>query len=220
MGAIIIGKKVEVIGLFVCLIIVAFLLSSNALESSEFSLRQIEEQQEKQNEVLIVSDQQIVQTEKIVQQLPLAQSAHGQSIESDSYIQEYLQQHNYFEDLQYTEIVDAATFTLEAGNAIVEDIQGVALDNQGYAIHLIICDEETQSCYFRINGVPTGKFIAKTDTSSDGIKVFEINDGYTIEIVNITFNDSGDKRFYDVYWDKKNIVELKIVGKGANREVD
>lgn len=215
-------KKVEFIGLFICLIIIFYLISSSALESPEASLQQKEEQQNIQEETPLTSDQEnLTIEEEIAQPITLAQIVHGQSLDSDQYIQDYLQQHDYFEDLDYKEVVDSTPLDLEADNAIAEDIQGIALDNQGYAIHLVICDEETQSCYFRINGVPTGKFVAKDDISSDGIKSFDINDQYTLEINKIIFNDSGDKRFYDIYWDKRNIVELTVINKAADvREVD
>jgi len=208
---IIIRRKVELIGLFICLIIILYLISSRALESSEASL-----QQSIQEETLLASNQEnTVIEEEIIQPIHLAQIVHGQSIDSDPYIQDYLQQHDYFQDLEYKEVIDSTPLTLEAGNAIAEDIEGVALNNEGYALHLVICDEEQQACYFRINGVPTGKFIATTDTSSDGITSFDLDENYRIEINKIIFNDSGDKRFYDVYWDKKNIVELTIVKKVA-----
>ena len=212
MGGIAIKRKVEVIGIFSCITLALFLISINALESPELSLQQTD-QQEIVNEISIGLEQEIKEEVVVIQQTQLAQIVHGQSIKDDLYIQEYLRQRNFFENLVYERVNGSTNITLEAGNAITEDIQGVALDGEGYAVHLILCDNEQKACFFRINGIPTGKFIANDGTSADGIQSFDLNEKYVLEIVAIDFDDCGNKRFCDIYWDQKDIVETKIVHK-------
>ena len=47
---------------------------------------------------------------------------------------------------------------------------------------------------------------------ADGIQSFDLNEKYVLEIVAIDFDDCGNKRFCDIYWDQKDI-ETKIVHK-------
>lgn len=142
--------------------------------------------------------------------LPLATMVNGKSIDDDPYVREYLRLNNNFEELAYETVADMASTTMYAGNSVEETVKGFAINDQLYAVHLIICDEEVKACYFRVNGIPTGAFLAKDDAMHDGTTSFDLDEQYTIEIQRLIFNDCGDRRFCDIYWDERDIVELEI----------
>ncbi len=143
----------------------------------------------------------------------LAEEVNGISIE-DSYIQEYLELRNDFEDLLFAYLSDGS-LSMKEGNSITEEVKGYIIDGRKYAIHLILCDEEFRGCYFRINGVPTGRLISQDDSRSEGERSFVLDNNYTMDIKSIRFNDCGTRRFCDVYWNEENIVELSITNKGV-----
>ena len=140
----------------------------------------------------------------------LATIVNGVSIE-DSYIQEYLKQRRFFNETSFSPINEDVSTIMESGNSVAENVRGYIIKGEKYAIHLIICDEEARACYFRINGVPTGKFVPKDSKSKDGIRFFELDGEFGIEIESIKFNDCGDRHFCDIYWDEENIVNISVV---------
>lgn len=152
-------------------------------------------------------------------ELQLARVVHDQSID-DAYIQEYLRQRNDFRTIPHEVVTDSASVIMRNGNNVREDIKGFALNNELYGIHLITCDEEFQACYFRVNGVPTGKMVTVGSTQGNWLsrlfgfneetKFFSLDNDFEMVIKNIKFNDCGERRFCDIYWDVQDIVEVEI----------
>jgi len=150
------------------------------------------------------------------QKVKLAETVNGRSINT-GYIRNYLALHNNFSDIGYKKLqaVDDEVFVLKAKES-PESKAGYEINQELYAIHLMGCDQRTRSCFFRINGVPTGNVYDIT-AKKQGVMInagkdnaFQINDGHEIVLKKIDFNYCDHRRFCSLEFHAYDRVEVEI----------
>lgn len=133
----------------------------------------------------------------------LATEVNGQSIDTP-YILSYLETYDNFENIDFREVNEKTNNIMAVGN-MQDNLKGYRLNSKNYAVHLIYCDKENQGCYFRINGVPTGKLAVNNELSS-----FNINENYKLKLNSITFDFCDGARFCDTHFEAYDIVNISI----------
>ncbi len=166
----------------------------------------LEESLEEQPEPVAIAPQ-----EPMVETQPqLATIVGGKSIDDDSYTREYLRLRGFFGNLPLETVDKDNGAVFNAGN-VPEDIKGFVINDKIYAIHLILCTEEHNSCYFRVNGVPTGQITTKDSDVNDAAKSFTLEEEYRLEVNSIQFNYCGTYRFCDMRHEAHDVVNVSIV---------
>lgn len=145
----------------------------------------------------------------------LAPVVNGESIDDDPYTKEYLRFHGFFGNLSLETIDKDGGAVFNAGN-VPEDIKGFVINDEVYAIHLVLCAEEHNACYFRVNGVPTGRITMKDSNVNDVAKFFTLKEDYRLEVNSIHFNYCGTYRFCDMRHEAYDLVNISIIS--ANEE--
>lgn len=181
--------------------------SKNSSENSDFIP---EMNSNEQNE-------EVIETQKIIfgdtKKIPLAQEIDGKSIHQP-FIDDYLKARIFFEELYFERIQDSTSKVFYTSNSASSDIRGFILDDEKYAIHLVLCDKEHLSCIFRINGIPTGRITTKDRKFSffghKEPKSFNLNDGYKIEVNSIEFDYCNNYRFCDMRHEVYDLVNVSI----------
>lgn len=136
----------------------------------------------------------------------LAETINGKSINTAK-VREYLALHNNFTDLNFTTIKDSQkeTTTLKIG-AVHDTIKGYNIEDKGYVIHLIGCQERSNACVFLINGITTQKL--SPDNTKGAANTFQLNDKNNIKINSITYDYCDGRRFCDDHYEAYNIVSI------------
>ena len=138
----------------------------------------------------------------------LAEIVNGQS-RNTNYINSYLRSHNNFEGLEFRNVEQKVTSQMRIGNDI-NNLKGYKLNFKNYAIHLIYCEKTSNSCFFRINGIPT-KRIYSTEIKSENIqKSFNIDDRYQLKINSINFDSCGELNYCDAGSEAFDLVNILI----------
>jgi hypothetical protein len=96
--------------------------------------------------------------------------------------------------------------TMKVGN-VKEELHGVQIGNERFAIHLIHCDQETNSCAFRVNGKATGLISAKDDTPN----AVALNAQYLLKVDHIAFDYCDGRRFCDHNFQAYDIVNISVL---------
>ncbi len=139
----------------------------------------------------------------------LAGTVNGVSINSP-YIKEYIQAFKNFSEINHEKVTDKPfVMTVGAKNKLVK---GFEINNELYFIHLIYCDRYTDSCAFRVNGVPTNALYNSKVKDRQGKQLFfNLNKEYRMIIESIQFDYCDNRRFCDLYFDTYDVVDVKLV---------
>ena len=174
--------------------------------------------EERDNEISEETDQEAseeVETEETknaemdipLEELDLADTINGQNIYRDAYVEDYLEQKNYFQGINYERLhAGEKEYSLQIGNMFMNDYRGIVVDNERYALHLVFCDKVEKTCYLRMNGV-----LFKLSTEDAKLRTFEVNDALSLEVTSIAFENCGGKRFCNRLIDLKDILLFKII---------
>src|SRR3990167_2746024 len=113
----------------------------------------------------------------------LAKVYNEENLDFDrAYRDNYLQERNYFSDLNYEIVTGGYSQTSKVGGPYYNDYKAINLNNQKkYVFDLIDCDSYERYCTFRINGVPTGK-MHNPNEFPDKKTSFRLDEEYTIKI--------------------------------------
>jgi len=130
--------------------------------------------------------------------------------QNNALVQEYLSSHN-INQIPYESLTPGTTrnVTLRAGN-IEEKILGFESGQDKFTIHLIHCDQESQSCAFRVNGQATGAL----STAADKANAITINEHYLLKIDTILFDYCDGRRFCDHHYQAYDMVNVSLVPRG------
>lgn len=121
--------------------------------------------------------------------------------------EDFLRWNKNYSEIRYEEITDSANHILTVGNKI-DNIKGYKINGKGYAIELLACDRNRNSCAFRVNGVPT-KRIYQKDVDEEP-KSFDLGDGSVLMIDSIEF-DKCDYGVCDLHYDGYDAVDVGVV---------
>ena len=114
-----------------------------------------------------------------------------------------MSRNNHFQNLNFKPIDEEYTTEIKEGYSYF-DPKGYIINNKGYVIHLIKCVRELQGCYFRINGLSTGKLQAGDE--------YTLDETHSLHIESIEYDYCDNKRFCDYYYDAYDRVEIDVQG--------
>ncbi|MBS3102154.1 hypothetical protein J4458_01760 [Candidatus Woesearchaeota archaeon] len=136
----------------------------------------------------------------------LAKVYNEENLDFDrAYRDNYLQERNYFSDLNYEIVTGGYSQTSKVGGPYYNDYKAINLNNQKkYVFDLLSCNSYEKYCVFRINGVPTGK-IEKGAT-------FRLDEQYSMKIEDIVFDFCDNRAFCHLGYEAYNIVDFIIDG--------
>lgn len=135
----------------------------------------------------------------------LAAYVNGKNIFLDEYGKGYLERNSNFSELEFKELTEnTKTVSFKTGN-IIDNIKGYELDKNKYAIHLIACDRERNTCNFRINGV-LAKELGVSST-------FDLDNRYKIKVKSIKIDYCDNRRVCDFLFDAYDLVEVEVEGR-------
>ena len=208
MGKITIGKKIGILGLFLCITVVIFIFSNNDLEAQDISFGQNKAQQQEQKQTSIVAEKMLVEqpyeeinsSEQNFKKLPLARFINDKPIDDDPYVSGYLEKMNNFQDISFEPIENVLDKSFIMKGGIVREFKGVVINGERYMLHLLYCDREHNGCIFRINGLLTDTLGAQD--------FFQITSNYKLKIASIDFYFCDNKRFCDYDYESYHKVEL------------
>ena len=121
------------------------------------------------------------------------------------YRDNYLQERNYFSDLNYEIVTGGHSLTAKVGGPYYNDYKAINLNNpKKYVFDLLGCNSYSKYCTFRVNGVPTGKM-------EDG-GAFKLDEEYTMKIENIEFDFCDNRAFCHIGFEAYNIIDFVIDG--------
>jgi len=126
-----------------------------------------------------------------------------------AFAENYLNLMGNYSDLSYEFLGDTERydFILKEGN-VLDNIKGISLSNKKFAIDLLACAQNTNSCGFRINGVPTKRIYANNDPSQNS---FNLDPNYKLRLNSIIFDYCGHVRVCDIDFDAYDIINISIV---------
>lgn len=135
----------------------------------------------------------------------LAAFVNGKNIFSDDYGKEYLMRNNNFSDIKFAKLTEnTKTVSLKTGN-VIDNIKGYEINKNKYAIHLIACDREKNTCNFRINGVLAND-LGVSNT-------FALDNSYGITVKSIKIDYCDNRRVCDFLFDAYDLVEIEVEGR-------
>ena len=126
------------------------------------------------------------------------------------YSKQYLAVYKNFSDIEY-KAIDADDLTIMKVGARKDNIKGFDIEGDRFAVHLIHCDRRSQSCAFRINGVPTGKLYTKNTLSKQ--TEFSLTKDYSLKIDSIKFDFCDGRRFCNLFHEAYDVVDVEVKGK-------
>ncbi|MCK5283153.1 MAG: hypothetical protein KAK00_07110 [Nanoarchaeota archaeon] len=135
----------------------------------------------------------------------LASAIGSKSVFTDPYLGTYLKNYKNLAHVKFEKLSKKGYFaSLKDGN-IKDNIEGFILNNRKYAIHLVGCNQEEETCNFRINGM-----LVK-GLSQNGKNTIDLDDTYSIKINSIRMNYCDNRRFCDYTLQSYDKVELEVV---------
>lgn len=179
------------------------------VNSNETNQSQNETEPDQANEE--VKSEVVEQTEEIVFSKDSIIEKLEKPSEDSALIERYKKAYNDFDDVDFNTIDSNSKydFVLKAGN-VPEKIEGVSINDEKFAIHLLVCNQASKNCFFRINGEPTGALYQAEDGENNP-NAIALNKDYLLVINNIIFNYCNNKRFCDSYFEAYHIVNLSII---------
>lgn len=143
----------------------------------------------------------------------LARKVSNISIDTP-YVLDYLKLYKNFSSIQYERMPKNSTVKTKLAVGAKEDnIRGFEMGYDRYAIHLILCNHNTKTCAFRINGVATGALSAISDKSAEASSKFDLDENATLEVTGIQLDYCDGRRFCNVYYEAYDIVNLTVITK-------
>ncbi|MBI3051501.1 hypothetical protein HYY74_03510 [Candidatus Woesearchaeota archaeon] len=126
-------------------------------------------------------------------------------------VQNYLKANNYFADIPYERLLPGETkqYILKSGN-VQDNIRGVEVAGQKYAIDLVLCNWNEQACFFRVNGKATGGLHEFKPGLTDNVSSYTVNGAFHIKVNSIMFDYCGSRRFCNLHFDAYEIVNLSL----------
>lgn len=141
----------------------------------------------------------------------LASKVNNTSIDTP-YITDYLKLYKNFSDIQYERLSKNSTVkTRLTAGAKEDNLRGFEMGYDRYAIHLILCNHNTKTCAFRVNGVTTGALSANSDKNAVVPSKFDLDENSTLEITGIQLDYCNGRRFCNVYYEAYDIVNVTVV---------
>jgi len=135
---------------------------------------------------------------------------NGQRIDTPE-TQNYLKANNYFADINYDVLPlnGRKDYVLTTGNR-QDNIRGIEIQGQKYAIDLVLCHWGTQTCAFKINGVNTPALHAYEKGITDNISSYDINNLYEIKVNSISFGQCDNRRFCNLHYEAYDVVNMTV----------
>ena len=121
----------------------------------------------------------------------------------------FLEWNKNYSEIRFEEINSSSNQILIVGNKM-DNIKGYKINGKGYAIELLACNRERNSCSFRINGIPT-KRIYQEDMNEEPTS-FNLGNGFELSIESIEF-DKCDFKICDLFYDGYDAVEIEVLKK-------
>lgn len=141
----------------------------------------------------------------------LASKVNNISIDTP-YITDYLKLYKNFSDIQYERVPKNSTVKTKVVVGAKEDtVRGFEMGYDRYAIHLILCNHNTKTCAFRINGIATGALAAVNDENVGAPSKFALDENSTLEITGIQLDYCDGRRFCNVYYEAYDIVNMTVI---------
>ena len=131
---------------------------------------------------------------------------------NQTYIQEYVLDYSNLTEVNYINVSGSENevlTTLNIGGIYIDQFAGYKINDLKYGIHLLICEHQTNSCAFRINGVPTGRIYNASVTGQSNY--FNINQEVKLVINNLKINECGNQFFCDVPFEAYDKVNISLV---------
>lgn len=126
------------------------------------------------------------------------------------YAKQYLDWHGNFSQLNFKKISsDNEDFIFSIGNKI-NDLNGVKINENNFAIHLVYCDEFEKFCKFRINGIPTTRMYIPAVMDYEKINTFDIDGEYQLKINSVKFNHCDNHRFCNLGYEGYHLVNVSV----------
>ncbi len=136
----------------------------------------------------------------------LAAIVGGKNIFSDSYTVKYLDHHRNLSDVEFKEVSDeGSSASLKKGNAEGK-IEGFVLDGKKYAVHLVGCDHEGDTCNIRVNGM-----LVK-DIPADQETIIPLAGDHKIVVKKIELDYCDEREVCDYMFQAYDRVDVEVLG--------
>jgi hypothetical protein len=131
-------------------------------------------------------------------------------MQNNAVVDAYVKTHEEFEGVNYA-VLSQDTQTrlqLRAGN-LPEELKGVQTATERYALQLMMCDRQSQSCSFRVNGKSTGELYAHPGVNH--ANAVALDEKFILKIDKITFDFCDNRRFCDSNFQAYDLVDTSII---------